>query len=268
MDELGFPTSRALARAFLLSTASVLVGACQKPMAETPPDAPECPAGQTFDGQFCRLDGELAAREPLPASDGTGPGAGGSQADVAGGAAWAETGAGGIAAGDGGIAAGDGGIAAGEERSGSGDHPGDPEGDSEQAPPNAEQATPVDVSMAAQAGPLITYLAGSHLPAGAKPLGAPFAAQFAEGQIFEQKVQLTVGKCYTVVAAGIHPVRNVDIAFFADGVDEPLVEDDAVGPQAVLGSRSRCFVPQRGDLRLVVTVEKGQGVVAGQVFEK
>lgn len=259
MDELGFPISRALARALLLSTASVLVGACQKPTAETPPDGPECPAGQTFDGQFCRLDGELAAREPLPASGGTGPGAGGSQADVAGGAAWAETGAGGIAAGDGG-------IAAGEERSGSGDHPG--EGDSERAPPNTEQATPVDVSMAAQAGPLITYLARSHLPAGAKPLGAPFAAQFAEGQIFEQKVQLTVGKCYTVVAAGIHPVRNVDIAFFADGVDEPLVEDDAVGPQAVLGSRSRCFVPQRGDLRLVVTVEKGQGVVAGQVFEK
>jgi hypothetical protein len=122
--------------------------------------------------------------------------------------------------------------------------------------------------MAAQAGPVITYLAGSHLPAGAQPLGAPFAAQFAEGQRFEQKVQLTTGRCYTIVAAGIPPVRDVNIELLADGQEEPAAKDDAVGPQAVLGSRNQCFKAERAEMTLVITVVKGQGVVAGQVFEK
>lgn len=131
--------------------------------------------------------------------------------------------------------------------------------------------------MAAQAGPLITYLAGSHLPAGARPFGAPFAAQFAEGQVFEQQLKLNVGKCYTVVAAGLPPMNEVTLELYDQAMTlapplpappKPLYVDDATGPQAVLGSRSSCIKPPAADLWLVVRATKGQGVVAGQVFER
>jgi hypothetical protein len=130
-------------------------------------------------------------------------------------------------------------------------------------------ASPVDITMAAQAGPIIQYLASSHLPSGAKQMGAPFAGQFAEGQELVQKVQLTVGKCYTVVAAGLPPVAEVNLELFVEGEKEPLVVDETKGVQAVIGSRSDCIKPATtGPHKLVIWVEKGQGVAAAQVFQK
>jgi len=219
-------------------------GKSATPPAAAPP-AGECPEGQTFDGQFCQVTGtpppEAAPREAPPA-----------EATPA---------------------------TATETPAPSAEPAPPPE-----APATAESpatsppslATPVDVSMAAQAGPLITYLAGSHLPSGARPFGAPFAAQFAEGQVFEQQLKLTVGKCYTVVAAGLPPMSEVALELYdratTTGVvapaPTPLARDDSTGPQAVLGSRAACVKPTAADLWLVVRASKGQGVIAGQVFEK
>jgi hypothetical protein len=155
--------------------------------------------------------------------------------------------------------------------------------------------------MAASAAPLIQYLASAHLPAGARPFGVPFAGQFAEGQVLEQRVQLTVGKCYTVVAAGTPPVQELRVALFAvpgsasgsaggaqnssgavGGANSssvsllatlagpPLAEDSDSGPQAVLGRKAGCFKPleTQTQLLLVIEVQKGNGVAAAQVFEK
>jgi hypothetical protein len=125
--------------------------------------------------------------------------------------------------------------------------------------------------MAAQAGPLVQYLAAAHLPPGAAPFGAPFAAQFAEGQVFEQTVQLAAGRCYTVVASGLPPIAELDLALRA--LDAPaggaaLATDTTTGPQAVLGARDACVRSDGTAVTLVLKVTRGQGVAAGQVFQK
>lgn len=216
----------------------------KEPVAPTP--AEECPPGQTFDGQFCQVTGAPPPEAP-PAAEPVAP--------PAGSAAGAAT-------------------AAPPSPEATGPTTPAESASPPEAPPSL--ATPVDVSMAAQAGPLITYLAGSHLPAGARPFGAPFAAQFAEGQVFEQQLKLSVGKCYTVVAAGLPPMTEVALELYDHAItggtptaaSKPLLVDDATGPQAVIGSRAACYKPAASDLWLVVRAAKGQGVVAGQVFEK
>ncbi|HSC86958.1 MAG TPA: hypothetical protein VLC09_06790 [Polyangiaceae bacterium] len=144
-------------------------------------------------------------------------------------------------------------------------------------PPKTDEkklAAPVDLSMAASAAPLIQYLSAAHLPAGARPFGAAFAGQFAEGQVLEQRVQLTAGKCYTVVAAGLPPVREVDLALYLQEGEghaaTALATDKEAGAQAVLGRKTECFRPTdaQKNLVLVVSVPQGQGVAAAQMFEK
>jgi hypothetical protein len=242
----------------LVGSVSCLSGCAKsKAPAAAAPAAGECPEGQTFDGQFCQVTGapppEAPPAEPTaepatqpaetaPADVPPASGSGGATSETA-------TAVGGAT-----------------------------------AAPAPSLATPVDVSMAAQAGPLITYLAGSHLPPGARPFGAPFAAQFAEGQVFEQQVKLTLGKCYTVVAAGLPPVSELVLELHSVATTRPVTTtptggvvptapvpiavDAAAGPQAVLGSRAACIKADRSDVWLLLRVSKGQGVVAGQVFEK
>lgn len=142
------------------------------------------------------------------------------------------------------------------------------------APSAANLAAPVDVSMAASAAPIIQYLSAAQIPAGAHSLGTPFAGQFAEGQVLEQRVQLTAGKCYTVVAAGIPPIEEVNLALYPATVaghgPDAWAADKDKGPQAVLGRKTDCFkaTDAQKDAVLVLSVEKGKGVAAAQVFEK
>ena len=203
-----------------------------------------CPPGQSFDGQYCQVDQNVATQE-------------------------AEVSAAAVAEED-------------ESSTDESDEPSEEESTDEEAAAVDEpeevpaapalapaQATPVDVTMAAQAAPIIQYLASSHLPSGARQYHAPFAAQFAEGQVFEQKIQLTAGKCYTAVAVALPPVTELNIELFAEGQEEPLAKDSTTGAQAVLGSRDACFrPPATGSYKLVLTVAGGQGVAAAQVFQK
>ncbi len=140
-------------------------------------------------------------------------------------------------------------------------------------PPTRSAAAPVDVTMAAQAAPVIHYLSSSHLPAGARAVGAPFAGQFAEGQILERKVSMTAGKCYTVVAVGLPPVTEVNLELYppSEKVSEKKAAytDATSGTQAVLGSRETCVTPAiSGSYTLVLFVKSGRGIAAAQVFEK
>lgn len=207
-------------------------------------DDVKCPEGQTFDGEFCQVDQSVATAEqpvaPEEPEEKTEP------------------------------------VEPPEEETGSEEETDPGEGSTDEetpeetsAPARREEATPVDVTMAAQAAPLIQYMAGAHLPAGARQFGAPFAGQFAEGQILERKVQLTQGKCYTFIAAALPPVSEVDLELFVEGEDEAVAKDTTVGLQAVLGSRNQCFQPaETGPYQLVLSVSKGQGVAAAQVFQK
>lgn len=204
----------------------------------------KCPEGQTYDGEFCQVEQSVATAEQAvppeesePTPDGSKEPPPAEQSEIV-----PEE-------------------APGGEESESAEPP---------APKNErEHATPVDVTMAAQAAPLIQYMAASHLPAGARQMGAPFAGQFAEGQILERKVQLTQGKCYTVMAAGLPPIVEVNLELYEEGAAEAAVKDSTLGLQAVLGSREQCFSPQKsGPYQLVLSVERGQGVAAAQVFQK
>ncbi len=136
-------------------------------------------------------------------------------------------------------------------------------------------ATPIDATMAAAATPIIQQIASQQLPAGAKPLGAPFAGQFQQGQTLEQQIQMQPGKCYTVVAAGVPPVANVDLQIVPitplPGVMPILAQDSDTGPTAVIGAQKNCYkwaFPAPAPMKLIMTVSSGQGVAAGQVYEK
>ncbi len=138
-------------------------------------------------------------------------------------------------------------------------------------------ASPVDISMAAQAGPIVHHLAAAYLPGGARSLGVPFAAQFVAGQALVQEVQLEKDRCYTVVAVGLPPIKELNLALYqGDEVlsselseEGRLASDDSAGSQAVLGARATCFSPNvTAVYQLGLQVESGQGVAAGQVFQK
>ncbi len=136
-------------------------------------------------------------------------------------------------------------------------------------------ATPIDATMAAAATPFVQQLASQQLPPGAKPLGAPFAGQFQQGQSLEQQIQMQPGKCYTVIAAGAPPVANVDIQIVPimplPGMNPVLAQDQDTGATAVIGAKPNCFKwawPAPAAMKLIMTVSSGNGVAAGQVYEK
>jgi hypothetical protein len=111
---------------------------------------------------------------------------------------------------------------------------------------------------------------------GAKALGSPIAAQFQQGQCIETVVSMNPGKCYSVVAAGLPGIQNVDLALVSiapvPGVPQVVAaSDDTVGATAVLGTNPNCFkwaLPVAGTMKLILSVSSGQGVAAAQVFEK
>lgn len=124
--------------------------------------------------------------------------------------------------------------------------------------------------MAVGAAPLIQYLASAHIPAGAKPFGAPFAGQFKTGQVLEQRVKLTPGKCYTIVAAGVPPLTSLTLQIVSATDGRVLLSEEDGGAQVALGRKKECFVPTEAlaDVRIAVSAAAGSGVAAAQVFEK
>jgi hypothetical protein len=111
---------------------------------------------------------------------------------------------------------------------------------------------------------------------GSRPLGSPIAAQFQQGQCVETVVNMSPGKCYSVVASALPGVQNVDLALVPIGPVAGLPQvvaasDDSVGPTSMLGASPNCFkwaLPLAGSMKLIVSVSGGQGVAAAQVFEK
>jgi hypothetical protein len=141
--------------------------------------------------------------------------------------------------------------------------------------PSAPLATPIDPSAAAAVQPILSQLAATKAPAGAKPIGSVMAANFQQGQALEAQVQMEPGRCYTVVGAGVPPVTELDIKLVAIspmvGVSPVLAVDNTTGLQAVLGEKPNCFKwawPIPAPVKVVVTVTGGSGLAAAQLFGK
>ena len=139
--------------------------------------------------------------------------------------------------------------------------------------PTAQALDPTAAQAATQ---LIAPLGTQHAPAGAKPVGSAIAGNFAQGQTLEAQVQMNPGKCYTVVAVGLPPVTNLDIALVPalpiPGLPAAtMAADNTVASTAIVGDKPNCFkwaFPMSGMMKVVMTVSQGSGVAAAQVFEK
>ncbi len=146
------------------------------------------------------------------------------------------------------------------------------------APPAQGASTPaqaLDPSAGAAAQPILNGLASTQAPEGAKPLGSPLVGNFTAGQSLTTDLQLQPGKCYTVVAAALPPVTEVDVKFVAvspiPGSAMILAQDNDAGAQAVLGEKPNCYknaLPMAVPVRMVLEVPAGQGIAAAQVYEK
>ncbi len=250
----GVQASAAFLGALFLTAAC---GGSAPPASAGSSDGPSpCPSGQRFDGEYCIPSGEVA---PEPSEGGVGGMAAAGGAPSSGGSAPEVPASGGIHA---------------VEPSPSG---GAASGGAPQMKEPRQLAAPVDITMAAAAGPMVQYAASTHLPAGARPFGVPFAGQFQEGQMLLQRLQLTPGSCYTVVAFGPPPIEDLRLGFYAVDATQPhavaetpLFEENDRGSQAVLGRKEQCFKPTEAqrDVWLVIIAEAGRGVAAAQIFQK
>jgi hypothetical protein len=144
-----------------------------------------------------------------------------------------------------------------------------------QQPAPGGQAAPMDATAAAAVQPILNQLAKTQAPPGAKPLGSAMVANFQQGQTIENQIQLQPGKCYTVVAAALPPVTEINVRFVAvsliPGTGMVLAEDKQTGTQAVLGQQPACYknaAPIAVPMRVILEVAGGQGLAAAQVYEK
>lgn len=135
-------------------------------------------------------------------------------------------------------------------------------------------ATPVAVTMAPFLAVAISA-AATNDTRGMNPEGAPFAAQFQQGQIHEQPLQVEPGKCYTVVGMGGPGVNELDIQLVFQPAPmlppAPLAQDNQSGPQATLGGGGNCWknpAPIGGPAKIVLKVPSGSGYAAAQIFKR
>ncbi len=112
--------------------------------------------------------------------------------------------------------------------------------------------------------------------------GNMIAGNFQTGQTLEQSFTLQPGKCYTAIAVGAGPGMQVDISMVATApvpipgfnpqFGSAAGKPTPTGSQAVLGSKGGCIKlalsPMPVQAKYVVTVSKGAGVVAAQLYSK
>ncbi len=136
----------------------------------------------------------------------------------------------------------------------------------------AQQA---DATTASAATALLTPLAKQHAP-GAKPLGTAVAGNFQQGQSLEQTVQMSPGKCYTVVGVGMPPITDLDIQLVPTlalpGLPAAVIAaDNSASAQAIVAGAPNCYkwaLPMGAPVKMIVTAKAGSGVAAAQVYEK
>ncbi len=135
--------------------------------------------------------------------------------------------------------------------------------------------TAMDASAATAVQPLITALAASDVPSGAKPVGSVLACNFQQGQTLQGSIQMQPGKCYTVVGAGMPSVTQLDLQLVAQtpipGMAPVIAQSNTTGSQAVIGKKPDCYKwawPVGAPVNVVIKATAGSGYAAAQVYEK
>jgi len=141
--------------------------------------------------------------------------------------------------------------------------------------PSSSAPVPVDPALAAAVTPLLTQLGASQTVAGSKPLGAAMIGNVGGAQNLEQQIMLQPNKCYTVVAAGMPPISELNVQLLAatiiPGMAPVLAVDQDTGPSATLGKKPNCYkwaLPLPAAVKVVVSAAGGQGLAGAQVYEK
>jgi len=134
-------------------------------------------------------------------------------------------------------------------------------------------ATPIAPAAAQAATVVLQGMAASEAP-GMQPDGSPFAAQFSEGQVLEQAINIQAGKCYAVIGSGVG-IQQLDIQLILHAAPLPpqvLAQSSGQGATAVLGGKaSGCWknpLPVGGPGKVVVKATRGSGLAAAQVYIK
>lgn len=136
------------------------------------------------------------------------------------------------------------------------------------------QATAMPAAAAMGADVILTGLGTQEAP-GAQPEGTAFAGQFQEGQVLEQPINLQPGKCYTVVAASLGPIQELDVMIqgqIAPLPPQTFAQDSTTGPTATLGGKAAgCWknpAPLAIPATIVLRATRGSGVAAAKVYVK
>ena len=137
-------------------------------------------------------------------------------------------------------------------------------------------AVPLDAVEAQAASAMVDAIAATRLGANVRRVGPVLAGNFTTGQGLKRDVEAAAGKCYSIVAAGLPPVAEVELKLVLVPAlpGSPMVvlaEDKTAGPEAVLGAPPRCFkwaAPLAATLRLVLKVSQGQGVAGAHIYEE
>ncbi len=144
------------------------------------------------------------------------------------------------------------------------------------AGPSGPQAIRLDPGAGLTIKPVLDQLAKTETQAGAKAVGETLVGNFATGQSLDIPIQLQPNKCYTVVAASLPPVTEVNVQLQLmtpiPGVVPVLAVDQDTGGSAVLGRKATCYRWMFGafpaSAKVVVQVAGGSGLVAAQAYEK
>ncbi|MBK8259462.1 MAG: hypothetical protein IPK82_43250 [Polyangiaceae bacterium] len=134
-------------------------------------------------------------------------------------------------------------------------------------------ATPIDPTLASAAtGPLF-LLSQTEAP-GMQKEGPVVAGNFQQGQSLEQQIQLSPGKCYTVLAVGVG-ISEMDVSLVLatplPGMSPVLAQDSSTGATASLGGKGNCYkwsAPLATPAKFVMVARAGQGIAAGQLYVK
>jgi len=134
-------------------------------------------------------------------------------------------------------------------------------------------ATPIAPAAAQVATLALQGMAASEAP-GMQPDGQPFAAQFQEGQVLEQAINIEAGKCYSVIASGVG-IQQLDVQLVLHAPPLPpqvLAQSSGQGATAILGGKANgCFknpLPVGGPGKVIVKATRGAGLAAAQIYKK
>ena len=141
------------------------------------------------------------------------------------------------------------------------------------AAPTGAPAQAIDPNFAGVATFPLSAFAQTEAP-GMTREGGLVAANFQEGQILEQPINLVAGKCYTILAVGAG-IQEVDIALIATSpipqLTGVLARDTGGGNQASLGGKGNCYrlpLPINAQAKFVVKATRGAGIAAAAVYVK